>query len=1054
MTRAVRIASLSCFLALLLITGCGPNDAGSTIEVVSPEDTGGVEPDSVGGDTGVDPGDGVIPGDGTEPPLDGVEPGDVVDPGDGVVPPEDGVVPPEDGVEPPEDTGDPTVKVSTYANNGSTLAGGSLDFFCKVEGLQDGVVSTFSLDVDGPGNTNVEELGVTFTKAGIYEIACRADWEGGWAKDATPLYIEVLPGEVAAAETALSASTVQAGATVWVTCTFTDSWGNPVDAAAKVITDPQIGLQIIGLKLLAKQSGNYQVACMEPLSGTVDQTPAALTVTAGLPKKILTTLTQDTIDAGQYTTVSCEAQDALGNAVPAGDFKIAVFVSPGLSLQGFQITGEKVGIYQVICVPQEESWDFFVLTPRTLTINHGVASGVDLVAIPDKPVYKMFEMVSFNVTAVDAYGNPIEGVPLTDLTFSPWDAGIEEVADMTYMLGMEGIWEFTVCLQENQIVCDTEAIPVDGYGPVINIKYPGRGATLMGKPSVVVTGSVYDPVSGIAAFRINGDSVYVDEQGNFSYPILSKQGMNLIVAVAEDPNGFKTLLVQSYYYSPIWYPMDINDPDASRVADSVMFFIWEQFFEDYDHSAPPNDISTFIEMMVGNLDLGSFIPNPVAEAGPYKVYLGNVTYHYPEVSVTIGDDSVAAQIYIWGTNIPIEAKGSCKVLFIDLCPDVSGEIDIDTLGFLFGMDLSIVNNQITATVTESQVVLQGINVSIDGIIGWLVGWIVDWAVTKYSDMLNDMVQDMIDEQIQALVLGFLGQLDLSKQLDIPNPLNPTAPPMTIYLDTVIEDLTLAMTGAYVELAGTVLAGKNINKNSLGSIGRASCLAWVEETFQWDTQQFAQIGIHDDLINQILFSVWWGGLLDMVVPLESFIDPDTLELEGIGTLEDLGITNIVATTEFYLPPIITSCNDAEALTLEVGDIYVELNMNMLNEPVTVGVFASLAAAAAIDIVQLPNGNQEFSLGIGDIDPLVVQVSYISDNLAGAEGFMTMIVQAILLPTLLDGLMEGTLASFELPEIDISGLSDMLPGGWVLKFVIEEFYRVDGYTTIEAELVPVQ
>jgi len=313
---------------------------------------------------------------------------------------------------------------------------------------------------------------------------------------------------------------------------------------------------------------------------------------------------------------------------------------------------------------------------------------------------------------------------------------------------------------------------------------------------------------------------------------------------------------------------------------------------------------------------------------------------------------------------------------------------------------------------------------------------------------------MIDEQIQSLVLGFLGQLDLSQQLDIPNPLNPAAPPMTIYLDTVIEDLTLAMTGAYVELAGTVLAGKNINKNPLGSIGRASCLAWVEETFQWDTQQFAQIGIHDDLINQILFSVWWGGLLDMIVPLESFMDPDTLELEGIGTLEDLGITNIVATTEFYLPPIITSCNDAEALTLEVGDIYVELNMNMLNEPVTIGVFASLAAAAEINIVQNANGNQEFSLAIGEIDPLVVQVSYISDNLAGAEGFMTMIVQAILLPTLLEGLMEGTLASFELPEIDISGLSEMLPAGWKLKFFIEEFYRVDGYTTIEAELIPVQ
>jgi len=278
--------------------------------------------------------------------------------------------------------------------------------------------------------------------------------------------------------------------------------------------------------------------------------------------------------------------------------------------------------------------------------------------------------------------------------------------------------------------------------------------------------------------------------------------------------------------------------------------------------------------------------------------------------------------------------------------------------------------------------------------------------------------------------------------------------MTVYMDTVFQELTLAMTGVYVRLAGTVLSGKNINKNPLGSIGRASCLDWVEEIFQWDTEQFVQIGIHDDLINQILFSVWWGGLLDMVVPLESFVDPETLELEGIGTLEDLGITDIVATTEFFLPPIITSCNDYEDLMLEVGDIYVELNMNMLAEPVTVGVFASLAAEAEINIVQLPDGSQEFSLGMGEIDPMVAQVTYISDNLAGAEGFMTMIVQAILLPTLLEGLTDDALASFQLPEFDLSGMSDMLPDGWMMKFIIDEYYRVDGYTTIEASISAAQ
>ena len=1057
MNLVIQTVSLTCIASLLLLAaGCGPNDAGSTIEVMNPPDDGGSGADIIGNDGTVDPGDGLDPGDVL--PVDGSTP-DGSTP-DGVTPdvePEDGVGPdgvgPGDMVEPPDDVGDVEVTISTFANNGTTVAGGDLSFFCKAEGLGAGVPVEFSLIIDGPGVVDPTDMEVNFTVAGIYEVACRGDWDGGWAKDASPLYIQVFAGEVAVADTALSATTVQAGATVWVTCTYADSWGNPVETTPKVIVDPQVGLQLAGTKILAKKSGNYQVACMEQLSGVVDQTPATLTVTSGLPKKIITTLTLNLIQAGEFTTVSCEAQDALGNAVPGQDFNITVFISPGLTIQGFDITGEKVGIYQVICVPQDDPWDYFVLTPRSLTVNHGPATGVDLVPVPDKPVYKMFEMVSFIVSAVDDYGNPVEGVPLTDIAVTPWDDGIEEVAEMTWMLGMEGIWDFTVCLQDNQIVCDTEVIPVDGYGPLINIKYPSRGATIMGKPSIVVSGTVLDPVSGIEEFRINGDVVWVDADGNFSFPILSKQGMNLIVAVAEDPNGFKTLLVQAYYYSPVWYPMDLANPAAARVSDAVMFYLTDQFFEDYDHSPPPNDISSLIELTLKDLDLGSFIPNPVAESGPYKVYLGNVTYHPPEVSVTIGDNSLAAQVYIWGLNIPIEAKGSCKILFIDFCPDISGSVDIDTVGFLFGMNLSIVNNVVNMQVTQSQVVVMGINVQIDGILGWLVGWIVDWAVDKYSAMLKDMVQDMVDEQIQALILGVIDALDLSQELVIPNPLNPGAPPMTLYLDTVIQDLYTNMTGVYAELSGTVLTGKAINKNPLGSIGRASCLNWVEETFQWDTDQFAQIGLHDDLINQILFSVWWGGLLDMIVPLDQIMDPESLELEGVGTLEDLGITNIVATTEFFLPPIITSCNDTEQLMLEVGDIYVELNMNMLNEPVTIGIFASLAAEANIEVLQLPNGKQEFKLGIGDIDPLVVQVSYVSDNLAGAEGFMTMIVLSII-PSLLEGLTESTLASIELPEFDVSSMSDILPPNLVMKFVVDDYYRVDGYTTIEASITPAQ
>jgi hypothetical protein len=92
-----------------------------------------------------------------------------------------------------------------------------------------------------------------------------------------------------------------------------------------------------------------------------------------------------------------------------------------------------------------------------------------------------------------------------------------------------------------------------------------------------------------------------------------------------------------------------------------------------------------------------------------------------------------------------------------------------------------------------------------------------------------------------------------------------------------------------------------------------------------------------------------------------------------------------------------------------------------------------------------------MGIGKIDPMVAQVTYISDNLKGAEGFMSMIVQGLLLPALLDNLAETSLVSFPLPVINISQLSpQFLPPNIVWKFVVDKLARDHGFTVLKAHI----
>ena len=114
-----------------------------------------------------------------------------------------------------------------------------------------------------------------------------------------------------------------------------------------------------------------------------------------------------------------------------------------------------------------------------------------------------------------------------------------------------------------------------------------------------------------------------------------------------------------------------------------------------------------------------------------------------------------------------------------------------------------------------------------------------------------------------------------------------------------------------------------------------------------------------------------------------------------------------------------------------------------------LFMSMAAEAEITVTPGPDG-PEIGLAIGEIDPLVAQVTYISDNLKGAEGFMTMIIQAVLLPSIAKSFAEKSLANFALPAFDISSLSPMLPGGIVWKFVVDKFYRQLGYTSMQAHI----
>jgi hypothetical protein len=197
-------------------------------------------------------------------------------------------------------------------------------------------------------------------------------------------------------------------------------------------------------------------------------------------------------------------------------------------------------------------------------------------------------------------------------------------------------------------------------------------------------------------------------------------------------------------------------------------------------------------------------------------------------------------------------------------------------------------------------------------------------------------------------------------------------------------------------------------------------------------------LHDDVLNQILYGIWWGG--GLAFPVGS-------DLIG-GVALPGGISNLSLNVEFLLPPIAVSCGTGGQLRVQVGDIRVDASLNIGPLPVSLEIFASLDALASVSVVDGPEG-KELGLSITTIDVLVTDLEYDDDALLSVEGALQSLIEAELVPTLLDSLTGGALAGFPLPAIDLSSISGV-PPGTALELDLTNVVRSGGYTVLRGNV----
>ncbi len=580
--------------------------------------------------------------------------------------------------------------------------------------------------------------------------------------------------------------------------------------------------------------------------------------------------------------------------------------------------------------------------------------------------------------------------------------------------------------------------------PQIIIDYPPRGATLNGSRNITVRGHIEYPKDGLIVgfVTLNGMDVMVNPVGwTFEADMYLLQGMNPIVAYGQDVVfGYSDYVVQSAYYSDTWVTMNPASPQAAMIFDGVKIFLGKTVWDDNDTSTA-DDIATLLTNIVSTLDISTLITNPVTSGGfgwcDYKVNLKHISYGRMAIDLVPDWGKLKVKVVIPNFKVDVDIPVSGFA-----CPDFDGTATATSI--TINADLNMVvdsNGNPQASLTNPDVVVAGLDVDIGGIWGFLLNWIVDFFESNFATMIEDAFETELAGSISDLIEGAVADLALEPEFEIPSFI-PGMQPIKLQLISKFSTIAFTPAGSDIGLAAAFMPDRTTTppRQIRGSIGRGTCLGTdFGEPVLPHTNEM-ELFAKDDVLNEALYAAWAsGGLIIPVGP----------ELLGDVDLTTYGISNMSMLVEFMLPPIISDCNVAHKMFFQAGDIKITANMKLFGSMMKMTMYSSLIAEARIVLVPGVTGTE---VGIQVETPLFIdiEVAQIDGGLVGAEDTISQLIRGVAMPMVLDMLTGDTLASFQLPAIDLSSLAPGMPAGAVIQIEMKAISRSKGATIIEGNV----
>jgi hypothetical protein len=441
-------------------------------------------------------------------------------------------------------------------------------------------------------------------------------------------------------------------------------------------------------------------------------------------------------------------------------------------------------------------------------------------------------------------------------------------------------------------------------------------------------------------------------------------------------------------------------------------------------------------LAVGAIDLASFIdPSvPMASAVGCDVYVQDLWSASSDVTLLAIDGGLRMTATLYGV------EGD---LFYDcLLGNQDGGFSVETIQATTDVLVDVnAEHQLALAVIDPQTSVTGLQIwanggVLAGVLDVFQGLIVDTVVADLEASLTDQLTGLMGPAV-GLALGAM-----APNTTLQFARTGSDQPILVRLATDFHEVEFEdgqvppdppppQGGDLIERGGAYALQPVTPYENLGVPDWNGCGAGAPE-IPLPRQAPLEIALTDDLLNQLLYGAWRGGMLEFEMPPELLPEDTAL------------ISELQVKVSGMLAPTASDCGPEGRLRLHIGDIRIDGSLVLGDQPITFVAYSSLEAG--LDVVPTATG---IGITLADVERIETELTVAEPEGIEAEPTLRAVLENQLVEGML-GSLGGGLGGIDLPQLDVSATLGLPPGSAMIEIVAEDAQRAPGTTIVLGHL----